>query len=227
MLKSVCVLLGKDLLVELRAKETLALIIMLPILLSIVCAFALNSAFLNQDIIAKLCPAIIWLVFVFCASIAMGKSFDLEIENSAFEGLILSGASSSLIFVSKVISNSLLILASHLIALVTLALFVGIHFSSFVNFDFALISILVVIAYACLSTLFGAVAVFSRLKNALLPLIMLPLIFPLFFSAIELSNQIMLESGLNLNCFAFSLLIALDLIYFILGLALFEYVIKE
>jgi heme exporter protein B len=89
------------------------------------------------------------------------------------------------------------------------------------------VAFLVVVAYAALSSLLAGIAVQARLKGLLLPLILLPLIFPLFFAALELSSALLIGGSFAWSSFWFKLLLLLDLLYLLLGLNLFEYVVKE
>ena len=73
---------------------------------------------------------------------------------------------------------------------------------------------------------FGADAL-SQLINILSRLILIPLLSPLFFAAVELSTQVMTLHRIDLDSGWMSLLIGLDVLYVVLGLNLFQYVIRE
>jgi heme exporter protein B len=225
-MKQLIALMRKDLLLELRGRETLSLMIGLSLLLSVVVACAVQTSTLAPREILNLFPGLIWVVLLFSATVSIGRSYEYEIENLALEGLLLSGASPSLIFVAKSFANFLVILFGQMVSLVLLAVLLNVDVLSAIPGLF-LVSALVVGAYSQIATLLAALTSTSRLKSMLLPLLLLPLLFPLFFAAIEVSANLVIDHSLAWDSIWFSLLIALNALYFALGINLYEFVIGE
>jgi len=67
----------------------------------------------------------------------------------------------------------------------------------------------------------------SRLRGVLVPLLALPLLFPLFFSGVEMTLQIVLTGGLQPGTVWPSILVCINALYIILGINLFELSIRE
>jgi len=219
-------MLKKDLVLELRHKETLTLLCALSIILSFVVSVGVHNAFITPQTVAKLFPALIWIVSIFIATISIGRSFEYEIENSAYEMFMLSGCSVSLMYLAKLLSNFSIILFGHVLTILCLAVFLDYS----LDYKFAnllALSFFVILGYAALGTLFSAITISSKLKSMLLPLLLLPLIFPLFFAAIELSYSLVGGAALSFESSWLLLLLALDLIYLSLGVLLFEHAVRE
>lgn len=225
-MKGFLALVKKDLRIELRTKETLALMLGLSLLMAVIVAFGANSAFFTPAQERKIFPAFVWLIFVFTATVSVGRSYDYELEHMGIEGLILSGVFPSLIYASKVVTNFLVILTGHLFAVCVLAILLNVDIVS-VAVELIFLSVLVTAAYSALSTILAAMASTSRLKNMLLPLILLPLLFPIFFAALETTAHLLARQQIEYGSFWFTLLLALNVVYLVLGVNLYEYVIKE
>ncbi|MCO6429432.1 MAG: heme exporter protein CcmB [Deltaproteobacteria bacterium] len=219
-------LIKKDLLQELRAKESLAFMFSLSILFSVVLGIAVNSALLNQESVTKLFPGLLWVIFIFSATMTVERSLQNEMQHMALEGLLLLGVSSFQIFIAKLVSNTLLSGLGFLLCTFFLAILLDIGIVH-VAAPFTLIASLTVIGYSALATVAVAISSSSQLKSLLLPLILIPLLFPLFFAATELGAVLFAGGAFDPASGWLSLLIALDVLYIVLGMNLYEYVIKE
>ena len=93
--------------------------------------------------------------------------------------------------------------------------------------EFIVVSVLTVIGYSALSTVVAAITSTSRLKNLLLPLLLIPMLFPLFFASVELTTQLMEAKSLAYDGFWFSLLLVLDLVYVVIGVVTYDALICE
>lgn len=225
-MKALFSLIRKDLLIELRTKETIGVNLFLSVVIAVVAALGAQSAFIAGDFVARLFPALLWISFLFAATMAAARSFEPELEYMAIEGYLLTGASPSLIFVSKWISTAVVMMLGQIVNLVALGVLLDVPIFSWFS-DLVLVSLLVVLGFAALTTLLGGVSSTSRLKGILLPVILFPLSFPLFFAAIELSMGVVVGDGLAVQSPWFSLLVGLDVVYGVLGLNLIEHVVRE
>jgi heme exporter protein B len=225
-MKLMLALLKKDLLGELRVKETISLLASLAILLSVLCAFGVGDAFLEEPAVRRVFPILLWLVFVFTATVSIGKIYDLELEHRAHEGVLLAGASPAAFFLSKFVTAAALVSCGHLISLCALGVLLDIRLGAAL-WPLLGISLLVVFGYCALAVLLGAIAGGSKLRSMLLPVLLLPLLFPLFFAALELSFSVLVDGAFQWSSPWFSLLVGLDAMYFVLALNLYEYVLKE
>ena len=216
----------KDALLEWRGRENIALLLGLSILLSMIVAAGVRNAFLPPAAVLKIYAPLVWIISVFAATLAIGRSYEYEFEDMALEGLLLGGAPAGLIFLAKTACNFILILSGHIAAMLALAVLLDVNILPFAG-KFVFLSLLVTWACAALGTLLAALSATSRLKSLLLPLILLPLLFPLYFAALELSAEIVFSSILEIESFWFALLLVLDVLYIMLGLGLYGFVIRE
>ncbi|MBX7142892.1 MAG: heme exporter protein CcmB [Oligoflexia bacterium] len=225
-MRRLATLLRKDLRIELRNREGLTLILGHALLLSLIASFAVGSAFLNPLSTSRVFPGLVWMIFLFAATLCIGRSYDHELVSSAMDGIRLCGVPAELIYLSKVLGNFCLIFFSHVITLIVLGVLlnvpVGMGF-----LQLLLVSVPVIFAYAALATLLAAVAATSRLKGMLLPLILLPLVFPILISGIELFQGILESGALPLDAVWIPLLLVADVVYFVAGINLFPILLKD
>jgi len=219
-------LFKKDFLTEFRTKETLTLQFCMSLLLATIVSVGANSTFLTHAQVQQIFPMLIWVIFIFSATVSISRSYEYEFQNAAIEGLVLTGVSPWLIFISKFISNCIVVLIGHLISFFVLALLLNMPIIGSLG-GFFLVSVAAVIGYCAISTLLTPVSLSSRLKGMLLPLILLPLLFPLLFAALEITTELFQEGHMDYESIWASLLIGFDVIYFTLAINLFDHVIKE
>lgn len=220
------ILIRKDLLLEIRGGELLTLLVALALLLSLMISFAFKIALLSPVEISRLFPLSVWLVFIFTATVSIGRSFASEVEESALDGVLLSGVDLAVVYLSKVTSNLILILIGHLVGTVFLGVLLDVSWHSQLG-PYFLISLLILLGYSLLSVLFFGIAAASRLQQLLLPLVLLPLLLPLFMAAIELTTGVLQGRALDFSSGWLSLLLGLDLIYLLLGINLFSFTVRR
>jgi heme exporter protein B len=225
-MKSLLVLIRKDLLLEARGKETLIVMASLSILLCVIITSGVGSAFLKPSDIQKLYSPLLWIVFVVTATISLERSIDSELEDRAFEGVILTGVSLSLVYLSKVAAHSLTVFVVHLFSAVLLAVLLNVGITPIFP-TLATLSLFVVLGYCALAVLMVAMTATARLRSSILPLVLIPLLFPLFFAATELTAGLVAQGALDLGSFWLSLLLALDVVYIVFGINLYRFALAE
>jgi heme exporter protein B len=225
-MQALVTLIRKDLLLEARNREIVTVMASLSLILAVVLSLAIQSAFISEQTTLKLFPGLLWFIFVVTAAVASGRTYEAEIQHGAGEGVLISGVSASTVYLAKVLSGSLISFLGCLVSSISLALLLNVPLTKWGS-GFIVLSALVVVGYTALSTITAAIAATSKLKGLLLPLILIPLLFPLFMGAIELSITLSTGGGLALNSFWFSLIVGLDVLYLAIGYCTYEMVILE
>lgn len=223
---SFLVLLRKDLLLEAKGKEMLGVMLPLSILLSVVVSSGVGSAFLPPAGVERLYPACLWVVFVMTGTLTLERSNDPELREKAFEGVMSTGVSLSTVYLSKVASGFLLTSTVQLFSATLLAVLLNVG-AGRVAGPLMLLTFLVVLGFCALGVLTSAMTGAARLRASLLPLVLLPLLFPLFFAAVELTSALLASGNLPAESPWLSLLIGLDVVYLALGINLYPHVLSE
>jgi heme exporter protein B len=206
----VATLAGKDLRLELRARDTLPAMLLFVVSMLVVFHFALPAG--SGDDAAY---GLLWVSLVFTALLGLARAWVPERDGGALDGLVLAPTDRSAIWLGKTLATLVFLVAVEVVALPAFALF-------FAPLDAAaLVGVaLANIGICAVGSLLSAMAIASRTRELVLPLLFLPLSIPLVVGGVGAS--ISPESG------KFLLFLGLyDAVFAILSWASFEYVVTE
>jgi heme exporter protein B len=209
-LADVAALARKDLLLELRSRDTLPAMLLFVVSTLVVFNFSLPAE--SGDLAAY---GLLWVALVFTALLGLMRAFLAEREQRVLDGLVLTPADRSAIWLGKGLSVLAFLLLAELVALPAFALFfepVGRELVAGV--------LLADVGLAAVGTLLAAMAAASRARELLLPLLFLPLVIPIVIGGVgaTVSDDPARYLGF---------LVLYDLIFAILSWASFEYVVTE
>lgn len=200
----------KDLLLELRARDTLPAMVIFVVATLVVFHFALPT---ETDGDAAF--GLLWVAIVFTALLGLARAWVPEREAGALDGLVLATADRSAIWLSKTLAALAFLGAVEVIAVPAFALF-------FASLDAAAVGgvILASVGICVVGSLASAMAAAGRGREVVLPLLVLPLTIPLVVGGV--GSSVSEEPGRYLLFLA-----VYDLIFGILSWATFEYVVTE
>ena len=159
----------KDLLLELRAKETLPSMLLFVISALTIFHFALPAG--TSDVAAR---GLLWSALVFTALLGLTRAFVAEREQGMFDALVLTPCDRSAIWLAKAIAVLAFLAAAEVVALPAFAAF-------FHGLDGRTVAAVALadLGIVAVGTLFGAMAVAGRARELLLPLLFLPAAIPI------------------------------------------------
>jgi len=206
----VVALARKDILLELRSRDTLPAMLLFVVSTLVVFHFALPSD--SSDLAAG---GLLWVAIVFTALLGLTRAFAAEREQRLLDGLVLAPCDRSAIWLAKGASVMAFLLLAEAVALPAFALF-------FAPVDARLVAavLLADVGIAAVGTLMAAMAAASRARELLLPLLFLPLAIPVIVGGV--GATVAEEPGRYLGFLALY-----DLLFAILSWASFEYVVTE
>ncbi len=175
---SIIAIIRKDLLIELRARESLAAMIVFALMTLVMANFALR---LRADSLRPLAPGILWITLVFAGTLGLSRTMFSEQLNNAIDGLLLAPHDRSVIFVSKAVTNALFMLVAALVALPVVA---ALFDDRMLNLGVLACVALGVVGYSGVGTLIAAIALSTRAREVFLPILLLPLALPLVVVAV-------------------------------------------
>ena len=171
----VSAIVWKDLLLELRSRERIAAMGAFAVLAAVLFAFSIDTTTVRpQDVAAGL----VWMTVVFGGLLGVGRTFHLEEQDGALQGILMSPAPKDAVFLAKVIANFLLLYAVSLLVLGVFALFFGMSLGT--NLGWVLLVLgLGSLGFVALATLFAAVSTGTSMGETLLPILVFPLLLPM------------------------------------------------
>jgi heme exporter protein B len=209
-LRDVAALARKDLLLELRARDTLPAMLLFVLATFVVFHYAVPGD--SSDLAAS---GLLWVAIIFTALLGLGRAFVPEREQGVLDGLVLAPCDRSAIWVGKTLATLAFLVAAEVVALPIFAAF----FHGIAGATIAAIA-LADVGICAVGTLVGATATASRARELLLPLLFLPLAIPIVIGGVGAS--VVEHPGRYLG-----LLALYDAIFALVCWASFEYVVAE
>lgn len=206
----VAALARKDVMLELRSRDTLPALLLFVVSALVVFNFSLPAG--SSRLAAY---GLLWVAIVFTALLGLARAFAAEREQRLLDGLVLAPCDRSAIWLGKSLSVLGLLVIAEAVALPAFALF-------FAPVDATLIAavLLADVGLAAVGTLLAAMAAASRARELLLPLLFLPLVIPLVVGGV--GATVAAEPARYLG-----FLVLYDALFAILSWATFEYVVTE
>ncbi len=219
-IQQVGLLVGKDLRIEARSRQTVGLVVVLGILIVVVLGLGLGT----QQGAGASATAVLWTAYLFSGVLCFEKTMGVERADAALSGLMMAPVDRSVIFFAKLISNLAL-----MACVATVVTFAGVLFFSFdlsaAPWQFVGVMSLGLLGFAAIGTLFSAVVSSSRLQGGLLALTVFPLSLPLVISSTQLLLRIF-RDGERAGGQALAVIVAFDAIFLVASWVLFEWVLE-
>ena len=206
----VAALARKDILLELRSRDTLPAMLLFVVAALVVFHFSLPSE--ASDTAST---GLLWIALLFTALLGLGRAFSAEREQRVLDGLVLAPCDRSAIWLAKSFGVLVFLGVAEAVALPAYALF----FEP-VGWELVAAILLADLGLAAVGTLLAAMAAASRARELLLPLLFLPLVIPVVVGGV--GATVVDDPGRYLGFLALY-----DAIFAILSWASFEYVVAE
>ncbi len=181
----ILVLTWKDILLELRTKDMVTSIFVFGLLTAIIFNFAFDP---TPAVVAMVVPGIIWVAFTFAGVLGFNRAFVLEKDRGSLEGLLQCPVSRDVIYFGKLLGIVLFMLVAEAILF---PIFAVLYNFSLANATLFLIAVLATLGFAAVGTLFSAMAVNTRSREIMLPVLLLPVAAPVVIAAVAATSDIM------------------------------------
>jgi heme exporter protein B len=215
-------ILAKDLRIEWRTRESLSSVFVLGVLLLVVFSVAHDAP---PEAAPALAPAVLWATFLFTGLLGVQRAFLLERQNDCLAGLLTAPLDPAAIYAGKLAGNVVLLGAMQAVVVPLVGLFLHVDLLPVLG---GLLGVLLLgnLGFAALATLFAAVAVRTRAREVMLPLLLLPLLVPLLIGAVHATRAV-LAGGLAAAHDGLAVLVAFDVVFLVAGWLLFAYVVRD
>ena len=186
-------------------------------------AFALGQ---DAELLRRSAPGVLWVALAFAGVITAAQSYQSDLEEGAFDQLLLYPVPRASVFLGKLLANWLYLLALGLLmAPVTLMLY-----GAGTGPDVWLLPVtltLGTLGFAVVATFYAALTANLQAREALLPVLMFPVVVPVLLGAVRSSESLMSLHNAVLAGGWLQLLGGFDLVYFVTCTAIFHLVVEE
>jgi heme exporter protein B len=182
-LANTAVLLSKELRTEFRSRELLTTTIVFVLIVIVLFSFTFDPT-VNES--RRFGPGLLWLGFLFAASLMLQTCFLREQNNDTLSALRLSVVDPFAIFLAKLAANTCLLLLTELLLLPIFAVMYNISVLPVLHW-LALVFFLGSLGVSISGTALSAISAQARMRELLLPVLMLPLLTPVLVASTEVT----------------------------------------
>ena len=222
LLSQTFLLLKKDLVIELRRRESLLTMFFFGTLLLFVFHFSFD---LVPERVAEMTPALLWLAFLFTGTLGLAQLFEAERGNHCLEALLLSPMDRGALFLAKTAFNFILMFLVEIVVIPLFWILFNLRSWDVIPYLF-FVTLLGTVGFCVLGTLLSAVTLKARARELLLPLVLFPLMIPVILGTIRCMETILRVGELGDALPWLRLLIGFDVIFLTVGVLIFDWVIE-
>lgn len=216
------ILLGKELRLEFRSRELLSATIIFALVVVVLFSFAFDPTAAESR---RYGPGLLWIAFLFAGSLMLNPSFSREQINETLDALRMAPISPFAIVLGKMLANFIFMSVAELILVPVFAVLYNISLAGIV-WRLVLILILGTIGLTVTGTVFSAVSAHARMRELLLPLLLLPILTPLLIASVESTASLFQEQpALDRTWVAF--LAGFDIVFLTASWLLCDYSLEE
>lgn len=218
--RKVVAIAWKDIVAELRTRETLSGMFVFAVLVILVFNFAFD---LRVDNVRQVLPGVLWVTFTFAGTLGLGRSFTAEKDQGSLEGLLLAPVDRSAVFLGKTLANTVFMLSVEAIIVPTATVLFN---ENLLRWPLFAVVVLGTVGFAAVGTLLAAVAVNTRARDVMLPILLFPVSIPVIIAAVKLTAAIVDTGSVAEAGIWWPLLISFDAIFLVLASLVFEYAVE-
>jgi heme exporter protein B len=226
-MRALAALIWKDLVIEARTRELVTSMGLVAFLALVILNLALaGSPRLAPGTPAAAAPAAVWVTVSFAATLGLARAHALEHEGRAIEGVLATPVSRSILYLGKCGANLTVVLALQLVVVAATAVLFSGSFAG--QWPWLAPPLLLgALGFTAIGTLLGAITAATRLREVLLPILLLPTALPVIVLSLAGMQAVLDGRGLTELLRSLKLLAAVDIIFLMLGIWLFPYVVEE
>jgi heme exporter protein B len=191
LLPNTSVLLGKELRTEFRSRELLTTTIIFILIVIVLFSFTFDP---TSDESRRFGSGLLWLAFLFAASLMLQPCFLREQHNDTLSALRLAVSDPFAIFLAKLVANTLFLLLTELLLLPIFSAMYNVPVLPELHW-LVLVFFLGSFGICIVGTALSAISAQARMRELLLPLLMLPLLTPILVASTEVTKNLLDRSG--------------------------------
>ena len=217
-------LIAKDLRIEFRHREVLYTMVFFSVVVVLVFSFAFVR---EGHAIDNVAVGILWIAILFSGTIGISRTFDRERQYGTMRALLLSPALRSAIFISKMVSITLFMLLTQVVVIPLIAFLFDVPLLNHLGY-LLLVIFLGILGIATVGTVFAAMMLFSPSREVLLPVVLYPVLIPLFIGATKATDTL-LRNPLDIPVLYFWLkfLCVFNIVFLLIAVWSFEELVLE
>jgi heme exporter protein B len=219
--RSVGAIVWKDVRAELRTKDIFSSMFVFALLAVIIFDFAFE---LRVPSMAMVTPGILWVAVTFAGTLGLNRAFVIEQDKGSLAGLLLAPIDRSAIYFGKLIGN---LLFMGVVELILLPLVMILFNQPLLTWQHILVLALGTYGFAAVGTIFSAMAVNTRAREVLLPVLLFPVVVPVILAGVKMTGALLDGETLSSVSNWLRLILIYDIGFTVVAFLTFGYVVEE
>jgi heme exporter protein B len=216
------ILLSKELRLEFRSRELLSATIIFALTVVVLFSFAFDPTATESR---RYGPGLLWIAFLFAGSLMLNPSFSREQSNDTLDALRMAPISPFAILLGKMLANFIFMSLAELVLVPIFTVLYNLSLAGIVT-RLILVLVLGTIGLTVTGTVFSAVSAHARMRELLLPLLLLPILTPLLIASVESTASLFQEQPtLDRTWVAF--LAGFDIVFLSASWLLCDYLLQD
>ena len=220
-LRALWAVVWKDLAAELRSRELLSAMLVFALLVILIFNFALELDAQTRETVTS---GVLWVTFAFAGTLGLNRSMAMEKDRGCLDGLLLAPVDRSAIYFGKAIGN---LVFMFLVEIIVLPVYSILYNTNLFNPGLLLVILLGSIGYVAVGTLLSSMTVQTRTRDVLLPILLFPVVIPVFIAAVKSSSFFLQNRAMSEIWPWLNLLIVYDLVFTAIAFMTFDFVVEE
>jgi heme exporter protein B len=213
---------GKDLRIEVRGRYAVGTV--LPFAGTLLIAFGLSLG-PGRTLLQEVAPGLLWLAVLFASVLSFRRSYETEGEDGALEGLLLAPIDKAAVFLGKAAAVALQLLALEVVVVLLVAALFGLSLGG-EPATLAVAFVLGTVGMSAIGSLFGVLSESPRAREAVFPLLVLPLVTPVLVSGVRATALATAGRGGEAGSWL-GLMLAFDVVFLAAGTLVFEHLLED
>jgi heme exporter protein B len=219
-LKPVTAIVFKDIAIEYKNREAFTSMLLFGLLVVVVFSFAFEGSDRRN-----LAPGMLWVAYAFAGILGLNRSLNMEIDNDCLQGLLLSPLNRGDLYLGKVAGNLVFTLIAELVILPFFVILNNLAFDVVLLWIIG-ITLLGTLGFVAIGTTLSLISAQTRMKEVLLPVLQIPMTFPVILSAVQATSLVMSEDSSGVS-FPLSVLGIFSTVYIAASYFVFEYIVED
>jgi heme exporter protein B len=183
LLSNTTVLLGKELRTEFRSRELLTTTVIFVLMIIVLFSFTFDPTYTESR---RFGPGLLWLAFLFAASLMLQPCFLREQNNDTLSALRLSMSDPFAIFLAKLVANTVFLLFTELLMLPVFSILYNVPVLRVFG-QLVMVFFLGSVGVSIAGTALSAISAQARMRELLLPLLLLPILTPVLVASTQVT----------------------------------------
>jgi heme exporter protein B len=224
MRRAVGALLRKDLRLELRAPQAVPAMALFSVTTLVVFHFAIQRGTVEGDLAA----GVLWVTLLFAAMLGTSRLFVADHEEGGLDGFLLAPVDRTALLVAKAVAMFAYLATVEVVAVPAFAIMLlGPSPGVGALAQLVLVLVLADAGVALVGTLVGALAVQTRARDLLVPLLALPLLIPVVIASAKATTPLLSATQGNVGARWLLTLGLYDLVFGLLAYAVFDFLVED